>query len=258
MVGAAAARTRRPVAVEPVNATLSTSGFSTSSMPDVGAVAGDDVEHALGEQAGLVDGPRDLERRQRRLRGRLEHDRVAHRERRRDLPHREDERVVPGDDPGADADRLALDEVPGHVWRIDPGQRLVPGDAERLLGHAAEPLDGERDVDHRRSCAAPRRRSATSSRPQPSDTSWRCSTIWNMICVRCSCDFRRHSPASNERRAAATARRASALVLAGAVRHHLFGGGVDHLVGAAVLGAGPFAVDVLLVGRHLGLDDRCH
>ena len=55
-----------------------------------------------------------------------------------------------------------------------------------------------------------------SSRPQSSETSWRCSTIWNMIWVRCSCDLRRQSPASNERRAAATARRASARVLAGA------------------------------------------
>jgi hypothetical protein len=33
MVGAAAARIFRPVAVDPVKATLSTSGFSTSSMP---------------------------------------------------------------------------------------------------------------------------------------------------------------------------------------------------------------------------------
>ncbi len=56
-----------------------------------------------------------------------------------------------------------------------------------------------------------------SSIPQWSETSWRCWTIWNMIWVRCSCDLRRHSPASKERRAASTARRESARVLAGAV-----------------------------------------
>src|SRR5581483_11030295 len=70
------------------------------------AVAGDDVDGALGEP-GLERQLAEAQRRERRLLGRLQHHRAARGQRRRDLPHRHQQRVVPGDDLRADADRLA-------------------------------------------------------------------------------------------------------------------------------------------------------
>ena len=65
-------------------------------LPDRGA-AGDDVDDA-GRQVALGDDLGERERRQRRRLGGLEHDGVARRERRRDLPGRHQQREVPGDD----------------------------------------------------------------------------------------------------------------------------------------------------------------
>ena len=69
--------------------------------------------------------------------GGLQHDRVAGRQRRRDLPDRHQEREVPGDDLPADADRLAVDEVVGEGRKGDLRHRF-----ERLevgqLGEMAE------------------------------------------------------------------------------------------------------------------------
>ena len=70
----------------------------------------DDVDHA-GGHAGLGADLAEHERRDRRHRRRLQHDAVAGRERGRDLPRRHDEREVPRRDAGADADRLAHDQV---------------------------------------------------------------------------------------------------------------------------------------------------
>ena len=69
------------------------------------SVAGNDVDDAVGN-ADLVRQLGEPERRQRRLRIRLEHDRAAGRERGRELPRREHQRVVPRHDLTADADRL--------------------------------------------------------------------------------------------------------------------------------------------------------
>src|SRR5439155_6653343 len=61
------------------------------------AVAGDDVDDT-GGQLGLADHVAEKERRERRrLRG-LEDDRIACRQRRRDLPREHQQREVPGDD----------------------------------------------------------------------------------------------------------------------------------------------------------------
>ena len=68
--------TRSPVGVEPVNATLRTSGCVTSASPASGAGAGDDVEHAR-RQAGLGEDLGEAQRRERRRVGRLGDDRVA-------------------------------------------------------------------------------------------------------------------------------------------------------------------------------------
>ena len=80
------------------------------------AVAADDVEHAGRQELGG-----DLGHQQRSTTGvvstGLEHDAVAGRERRRELPDRHHHRVVPRRDLADDADRLAPDVggVAGHV-----------------------------------------------------------------------------------------------------------------------------------------------
>ena len=62
MVCAASAPTiRRPKRTLPVNETMSTIGFETSSSADVDAAAADHVDHA-GREVGLLDGAGDLER----------------------------------------------------------------------------------------------------------------------------------------------------------------------------------------------------
>ena len=78
---------RRPTSVEPVKATLATSGCSTSRWPQTAARPGHHVHHALG-QPRLERDPLQLERGQRRQLGRLQHHRVAGRQRRRHLPRR--------------------------------------------------------------------------------------------------------------------------------------------------------------------------
>ena len=74
------------------------------------AVAGHHVQHA-GRDAAFERDPREMEEAQRRVLLRLDHDRVAGRERGRDLPEAEHEREVPWHDADAHADRLTPDRV---------------------------------------------------------------------------------------------------------------------------------------------------
>ena len=87
----------RPTPVEPVNAIFATSGCSTMPPADHAARPGDDVQHSL-RQARVEGDPLQLERGQRRQLGRLQHDRVAGRERGRHLPGGDHEREVPRHD----------------------------------------------------------------------------------------------------------------------------------------------------------------
>jgi hypothetical protein len=68
------------------------------------------------------------ERGQRRLTGRLENDGVAHREGRRDLPHRQQQRKIPRHDRRDDADGL--------TQRVDEGVAL---DRDRLAADLVRP-----------------------------------------------------------------------------------------------------------------------
>ncbi len=79
-------------------------------------VAGHDVDDA-GRQAHLVAHLRKEERRERRVLGRLEHDRVPHGERGRDLPREHEEREVPRDDLPGHADRLVSPKLRFHELR---------------------------------------------------------------------------------------------------------------------------------------------
>ena len=131
----------RPTTVEPVKATLSTPGWSTSAAPVV-AVAGEHVERSLGE-ARLERQLAEPQRGQRRLLGRLQDDRAAGGERRGDLPDRHQQRVVPGDDLGADADRLAQ-RVAEHVAGGDRDRLAL--DLGRPAGVVAQVVDRGGDV----------------------------------------------------------------------------------------------------------------
>ena len=129
---------RRPTTVEPVKATLSTSGCEASSSPTVEPPPVITFTTPSGSSVSARISA-SLQRGQRRVRRRLEHARVAHRERRRQLPDRHHEREVPGNDPGADADRLAQHEVVG-VGRIaDRLERLLH--RPRRLAARSSPSD---------------------------------------------------------------------------------------------------------------------
>ena len=107
-----------PTSVEPVNATLSTPGCSTSARPGL-AGAGDDVDDA-GRQVGLLADVGEQQRGERRgLRG-LEHHGVAGGERGRDLPREHEQREVPRDDLRGDAERPRVRAEPGVLELVGP------------------------------------------------------------------------------------------------------------------------------------------
>ena len=106
------------------------------------AVAGEDVDDAVGE-AGLEGELAEAQGGERRLLGGLQDQRAAGGERRGDLPGRHQQREVPGDDLGADADRLAQ-RVAEDVARGD-GDRLAL-DLRRPARVVAQVVDGRGDV----------------------------------------------------------------------------------------------------------------
>ncbi len=135
-----------PVLVEPVNATLSTPGWRDEVRAERRAVAGDDVDRPGGE-ADLGRQLGDAEHGERRLRVGLEDDGAAGGERRRELPRRHQQRVVPRHDLRGDADRLLL-----RVEEQRAADRVrAPGDRRGRRGEVAEVLGraGELRLDRR-------------------------------------------------------------------------------------------------------------
>ncbi len=138
-VSAAAAMIRRPVAVEPVKAIMSTSATSVSTSPtrwsdEVTTLTtpGGDVG-LLGDQSAEAGGvPRSVGRR-------LEHARVAHRQDRSELVEDDLDGEVPGDDHTDDADRLlphlALGLVPMPNGSLGPSERRP----RELVDHLGRP-----------------------------------------------------------------------------------------------------------------------
>ncbi len=106
----------------------------------------DEVEDALGQPC-LLEDARPQRGRERRELGRLEHDRVACRERGTELPRLEHERRVPGRDEPGDADRLAVDVVD-----------LTPRHLERVVGLGDDQVGEEAEVLGRASCLTERLR----------------------------------------------------------------------------------------------------
>ncbi len=107
------------------------------------AVAGEDVDHALGE-AGFHEELGQAQPGERGLLGQLEDDGIAGRQGRAQLPGSHQQREVPGDDLADDADGLAQG-----VGKVVAGERNGEGAAGDLggpSGHVAEEVDGERNV----------------------------------------------------------------------------------------------------------------
>ena len=123
----------RPTPVEPVKATLSTSGCEHQRRAG-GAGARHDVDDA-GRQVGLLQDLGEDQRRQRRRLGGLEDDGVAGRERGGDLPGEHQQREVPRDDLAGDAEGAGAGAEPGVVELVGPA------------GVVEEPRGDERDVD---------------------------------------------------------------------------------------------------------------
>ena len=112
--------TRRPAAVDPVNDTLSTPGVGDEVFADR-AVGRHHREHAFG-QAGFDEQRAEHQRVDRGLGRGLEHHRAPGEQRRHELVDGDEQRHVPRDDRGDDADRLA----PHHALPEQPGAGLLP------------------------------------------------------------------------------------------------------------------------------------
>ena len=126
-----------PTSVEPVKQTLRTSGWVTNRSPTTEPLPGQHGEHALG-QARLERQLADPDRRQRRDLGRLEHDRVAGRQRGRESPAGDGHREVPGHDHADHAERFAEGDVDA------AGHRDLP--AEEALGCGGVVVQAVADV----------------------------------------------------------------------------------------------------------------
>ena len=90
----AAAATPGPTSCEPVKLTASMSGRRRERGAERRARSHHEIEHAW-RQAGALDDVDERPRRRRHELGRLEHDAVAERQRRRNLPRRNRERKIP-------------------------------------------------------------------------------------------------------------------------------------------------------------------
>ena len=152
----------QPTSPEPVNVIARTRSSSTRTSPISDAGPTSTFSQPGGRPASVIE-LREQERRERRLRRGLEHDRAAGRERRRDLVRDEVEREVEGRDRADDADRTAQrerelagaglrsvhrDHLAGELPRLDRGERerghrarrLDPGSLERLAGLGGDRL----------------------------------------------------------------------------------------------------------------------
>ena len=141
-----AAATFLPVATEPVKAMQSTSGWEERRGADV-AGAGDQVDDA-GRQ--VLEGAGQHQGRERRqLRG-LADDAVAGRQRRRNLPGEQQQRVVPGDDAADDPERVLDDHRQlGRLDRRDHAAGVVAADLGVVVEGRRRPLELVAVLDQR-------------------------------------------------------------------------------------------------------------
>ena len=238
----------RPTGVEPVNDTTSTSGCVVSSAPTARIGRGEHVHDAGRDVGGLGDELAERERRPRRVGRALQHDGAAGRERRRELRERELDGVVVRGDRADDAGRLLLDPA-------------VVAARERVA--LAEVLDEvvaleEIGVPAPRRRSGPRAAARSCSRParRPRARGSRCSasklSTQRLVELAQAPHAERvvarpvggveGAPGGGDRAGAASSTRR-----VGGHAEHVFGRGVDVLVGRAALGRRQLAVDQQLL-----------
>ncbi len=135
---AASSPMRRPTAVEPVKLMIRTSGSVISASPTSGP-PGSTCSRPSGRPASSKTRARTTPPQTRGARVRLEHDRVAERERRGDRADGQDLREVERRDHADDADRHPLGEAEP---RLLARQQLAVG-AGRERGRLVDLLDGD-------------------------------------------------------------------------------------------------------------------
>ena len=170
---------RLPVSTEPVNATQSTRGSSTMRAP-TSPPPGHEVDDARRERLEAVG---ERERRQRRQLRRLADARVARRQRRRELPREQQQRVVPRHDAGDDAHRLLEHEreLRGLDRRDHAAREVAP-----QLGVV---------VERRGRPSRPRRRSRSRGLPPSRVIVSASSSVFARIRAATSCSSSARSPA---------------------------------------------------------------
>ena len=181
----------------------STSMCSASALPGRVAEARQHVEHAV-RHARLRRQCREAHRGQRRLLRRLEHDGVAGRQRRRELPRRHDQREVPRHDRRDDADRLARDQRRARRGPSARPRRTPCRSPRRTSGCSARSRECRRRGCRRSACPCRASRAAPARRDGRAVLGKRCSTF-----LRSAGAWRDHRPSSKARRAAVTARSTS-------------------------------------------------
>ncbi len=181
-VEAAASMMRRPVAVEPVKATMSTSGEVVMTSPTRWS---DDVTMLTTPGGMSVCSAMSRPRRSgapRRVRRRLEHAGVAHGQDRAELVQRDLDREVPRHDHADDADRLLPDLALGLVADAERVLRAERPRSTRTCrssrpASAAPPQRARRAADRRWAAPGSRpRRPARTGAPRPRPR-----------CAACSC-----------------------------------------------------------------------
>ena len=115
-----------PTSVEPVKQTLRTSGWVTNRSPDHCAPPRQHGEHALGQPCLAAQLPQP-ERGERGEFGRLQHDRVARGQRRREAPAGDRHREVPRHDHPDHPERLAEGDVHPARHRDLPAEQALRG-----------------------------------------------------------------------------------------------------------------------------------
>ena len=154
-----------PVSTSPVSETSRTSGCVTIRSPTgtpspVTTFSTPARQHVRGQLG-------EAKQRERRLLGRLQHLRVPRRERRRELPDRHHQRVVPRRDPADDAERLAADHrgVAAHV--LARALALEQPRGAREEAHVVDARSASRRARRRAACRRSPTRSPRAPRRSP-------------------------------------------------------------------------------------------
>ena len=128
----------RPVLTEPVKVMALTSGELMIASPTTEPLPMTRLSTPLGSPARARMSTIAQARAGHQI-GRLEHDRIAVAERRRDLPGRNGDREIPRRDDADDADRLARH---GHFEARPHARHDLAGEPQRLAGEEIEDLPG--------------------------------------------------------------------------------------------------------------------